>query len=245
MDTRSLASDEMVEHTALLTISITALLSLYFSTSFMSSTDKWIELIVSSFEAWCHHLLFVRQLYPSEAFISSKRVLGVAVKKCCHPMVSKYITDMLRLGIPLLSTGMCSSMSLQIMIDPDHLSETYTLNFERFLQPNKLSADRNKDIAELERCLRDLLLSVLELERRPYTFFTDASTFKIVFTAAQEPLTKGSDENTIHADHSDKIIPIFNGVAIGSLKFLFVASFSPKLQSCNVKQASRSRFLCM
>jgi HORMA domain len=211
----------------------------------MSSSGKWIALVVSSFEAWCHHLLFVRQLYPSETFISA-RVLGVSVKKCGHPMVSKYITEMLRLGIPCLSTGICSGMSLQILIDPTHLAETYTLNFERFSQqPNKLSAERNKDdIGELERCLRDLLLSVLELERRPSTIFTDASTFNIVFTAAQEPLTKGAAESPIHVDNCDKIIPIFNGVVAGSLKFFFVASLTQKQQRSNIKHSVHNTLAC-
>lgn len=200
------------------------------SRTIINRRDTLIDLFTSAFEAWCHHLLYVRKLYPSESFDSIK-VLGVKVKKCMHPKVLKYISDTIGVGLPTLLEN-ASEVSLLIVIGPDHV-ETFTVSFEKCTLANNVlpgSVEKSTSLAELERCLQELIISVFDLERNQ-SLMNDDSTFKLIFASRNgHDLT---DLNCATAGECcGKIIPIFKGTVPSILQLVFSASIGGKPDDC-------------
>ena len=198
----------------------------------MLEKDKRTVLMITTLEAWCHQLLYVRQLYPSDSFASS-RVLRVRVKKCIHPDVAKYIEESLRHGIKRFSSGTSTVMSLLILIDPDHVAETYTMTFDKFPYEDHLSTTtKHADIVESEQCWRKLLLSVLDLGSPTSTVLGDDATFKLIFSTEYSHCDGQRCHDVINStleirsseNSCDKIRPIFKGIVSPGLRFLFIAS---------------------
>lgn len=198
----------------------------------MFEKDKQTALMLTSLEAWCHQLLFVRQLYPSDSFASSM-ALRVRVKKCIHPNVSKYIEESLRRGIQRISSGVTPVVSLLILIDPDLVAETYTLSFDKFpYEEHHSTTMKHADIMESEQSWRKLLLSVLDLGSPISTVLGDDATFKLIFSEENDRCDGHRSHGVIHPtvetgcreNSCDKIRPIYKGTVATGLRFLFVVS---------------------
>ena len=76
-----------------------------------TSTALTIPLLVSAFlETWCHQLLYVRRIYPSDTFANSY-FLGLQVKVNRHPAVVQYISKAVEVAVPALMDNTSSSSS--------------------------------------------------------------------------------------------------------------------------------------
>ena len=72
------------------------------SASSSDATTKAIRLLVTAaLETWCHHLLYVRRVYPSNSFANSY-FLGLRVKANRHPAVVAYISRAVEAAVPAL-----------------------------------------------------------------------------------------------------------------------------------------------
>lgn len=58
-------------------------------------------LLGATLETWCHHLLYVRNVYPRETFCNSY-FLGVRCKACRHKSVVDYISAAVKVAVPAL-----------------------------------------------------------------------------------------------------------------------------------------------
>ena len=79
-----------------------------------NDTTAAIHLLVSAFlETWCHQLLSVRRVYPSESFANSY-FLGLQVKANRHPSVVEYITKAVEVAVPALISSSSSSSNNRV-----------------------------------------------------------------------------------------------------------------------------------
>lgn len=143
---------------------------------------------LATFETWCHQLLYLRSVYPRDTFAPT-RFLGISSCHACrHPGVVQYIHNTLQVVVPSLLTGSAKQVSLVVMKDCFTVSETFTLSLA------SLSSDDNNDeqvsfsdtLEDTERAARDLILSLLSLERLPRKRLTDEASFKITMLTADK-----------------------------------------------------------
>ena len=99
-----------------------------------SKSTEAIRLLMSAaLETWCHQLLYVRRVYPSESFADSY-FLGVRVKANRHPAVVAYISKAVKVAVPALigssmGTGnsnnrVADEFSLEVVAEGEHCSDS-------------------------------------------------------------------------------------------------------------------------
>lgn len=118
-------------------------------------------------------MLYIRRVYSQESFCQT-RFLGVQCQAQRHPDVVKYIADTVPLALSALMEGDSDEMSIIIMDqDTSYVHESYSLNFEKPL--SKVTATGE----DLEREMRDLILSVHSLEGVTVPKWNLETTFQI------------------------------------------------------------------
>ena len=174
--------------------------------------------IIGSFlETAIHELVYLRSLYPFDAF-SPNRHLQISVHACRHPQVVDYIFHTLDVAVPSIINGDIDALYLIFYNeDTNQIYERFGFDFDfdaRSVDYNdgndngkgkrtnnemvdksdtEKSHNRHKNetptvsyiIHELERSLRDVLLSIISLDgtdlgrRTGRRNFPDATTFKL------------------------------------------------------------------
>jgi len=156
-------------------------------------------------ETAIHELIYLRSLYPHDAF-SPSRYNSIAVHACRHPDVVDYIFDTLNIAVPSIICGLIDKLYLVFYDEESNVVyERYSFEFDvisdmiedmQYSNNNNISDGRNvqtsvstKDVGlmiqELERSLRDVLLSIISLDgtdlgrKQGKRNFTDSTTFKI------------------------------------------------------------------
>jgi hypothetical protein len=132
------------------------------SSSFLTDVEwkkQWSSLLGATLEAWSHHILFVRQVYPRETFAPT-RFLGVRCNVSRHPEVVSYIQSYIKVAVPSILSGVADEVVLCIR-DAD--AELYIL---RFISPASVGTPMNSarnvsraSLEQVEREMRDLFIS--------------------------------------------------------------------------------------
>ena len=170
------------------------------TTSSVNNKPRLTSMLGSFLETAIHELLYLRSLYPHDAF-SPSRHLQIAVHACRHPAVVDYIYDTLKVAVPSIISGEVDALYLIFWDESTGaLYERYSFEFDSsFMRDdeynnvisgassvfNNMNTDIGIVIQELERSLRDVLLSIMSLDgsdlgrRRGVKNFTDTTTFKI------------------------------------------------------------------
>lgn len=146
----------------------------------MSFRKRWHALFGATLDLWVHSILYIRHVYPREAFTST-RFLGIRCHVCRHPAVVQYIKDALSVAIPSIFQKVADEVYLAIT--DEKLSSTvdverYRLNVLDILSDLPTVDEDSHLIELLERSMRDMLLRVhsLESDRASYS---DSLSFKI------------------------------------------------------------------
>lgn len=175
-------------------------------------------------ETWCHEILYLRQVYPRDTFAPTK-FLGVSCHACRHAGVVCYITTTLGVIVPSILSGSVTHVSLVLMKDAFTIDETYTLIVSSsVLATNTDNDDSLEVLQQTERCLRDLILSVLSLEGLPKKKWTNDASFKLTMQTAEQKddycheLTTAFDQGTwyrpnrsdgeVEANPNEKVRPL-------------------------------------
>ena len=149
---------------------------------FSSSLDEneRAELLAAALETWLHLLLYVRCVYPRDTF-QCIRFLGVRCKANRHPVVASYISDSLRVAVPVLLHPAANEISLIILDGSSGKQlEKYSLVFSEALNNARPS------LHELETVLRSLILSTLALDGQLTKKVSSDVTFKIILHVDKE-----------------------------------------------------------
>jgi hypothetical protein len=135
--------------------------------------DDYHSLWCAALEMFCHQVLYIRRIYPQDTFCHT-RFLGVQCRANRHPGVVDYISETVRLVVSAILKGDSDEVSLVLFDQADTMvqHEKYSLNFGR--TPTQSS------ILELEREIRDLILSVRTLEGLDPPAWSPSATFKIL-----------------------------------------------------------------
>jgi len=150
-------------------------------------------LLGATLETWAHCLLNSRHLYPRETF-QSTRFLGVQCRACRHPGVVSYISDTVRVAVPSLLSGVADTFCMAITTagDDDHdddgekVIERYTLRIVEIVKDWGENEDTTGvRMQEMERSMRDLVLSVLSLESERATA-SDSVSFLLTLHLTEE-----------------------------------------------------------
>ena len=135
--------------------------------SIAEQKDLWS----AALETFCHQVLSVRRVYPKETFCST-RFLGVHCQACRHPGVVEYISETVQVATSALFEGDSNEVSLVIFDQEKNVDhEKYSLCL---LQKPRAS------IEQLEREMRDLILSVCTLGGMHCPAWSPSITFKIL-----------------------------------------------------------------
>lgn len=172
-----------------------------------SSKPRLTSILGAFLETAIHELIYLRSLYPHDAF-SPSRHLQISVHACRHPSVVNYIFNTLNVAVPSIVNGFIDGLYLIFYDEASGvLFERYGFEFDLceatsihefngddgslFASTSAKTAitSEKEDVAykvqELERSLRDVLLSIISLDgtnmgrKRGRTNFTDTTTFKI------------------------------------------------------------------
>jgi hypothetical protein len=130
---------------------------------------QWSVLLGASLEAWSHHILYVRQVYPRETFAPT-RFLGVRCYVSRHPDVVAYIQSYVKVAVPSILSGVTDEVVLCIRDSgPDDDAKPAMMNEKeqyilRFIPPsaatlNRVHAVSRPSLEQVEREMRDLFLS--------------------------------------------------------------------------------------
>jgi len=163
---------------------------------FIQPKQRLTTILGAFLETAIHEFLYLRSLYPHDAF-SQSRHLQIAVHACRHPEVVDYIFNNLKIAVPSIVGGFVDALYLVFFDEADGVVyERYGFEFDlieaittRDGDGSILATSQKEDIAykveEIERGLRDVLLSIISLDgtelgrRRGEKNFTDTTTFKI------------------------------------------------------------------
>jgi hypothetical protein len=143
-----------------------------------ATEDEYLSLWFAGLEMFCHQVLYVRHIYPKESFCLT-RFLGVQCRANRHPEVVEYISNTLKVVVPALLKGASDELSLEIF-DQAKIMETlekYSLCFSKQQLNNRATT---ATIEQLERDIRDLILSVYTLEGLQSPAWSPSTTFKIL-----------------------------------------------------------------
>lgn len=167
-----------------------------------NNTKPRLKSILGSFlETAIHELLYLRSLYPHDAFTPSRH-LQIAVHACRHPAVVEYIYDTLKIAVPSIIKGEIDALYLIFWDEnTNEVYERFSFEFDDSILKTKEGVEEKECgddhgtnehhqnlgyvIQELERSLRDVLLSIMSLEgsdlgrKRGMKTFTDSTTFKL------------------------------------------------------------------
>lgn len=134
----------------------------------------------AALELFFHQILFTRRLYPKETFTSA-RFLGAQCRVNRHPDVVSYISEAVNVVVPAIFDGVCNEVSLEIFESQGNSSKR-----ERFfLELSKLPSEKDS-VADIERDMQYLILSVNSLEGNSLSWRSSAS-FKIqLFVSGEE-----------------------------------------------------------
>ena len=106
--------------------------------------------------------------------------------------------------VPSIVTGSIAQVSFVVMKDCFHVSETFSLTLSPPPSPNinDNQIEQQESMEQIERCMRDLILSVLSLEGLVRKRLTDDSSFKLTVKTAERidklspEMTRAFDEGT-------------------------------------------------
>lgn len=137
--------------------------------------QQWVTLLSAALETWCHELLWVRAVYPSDTFTAT-RFLGISCKANRHPGVVRYIEEAIQVASPSIVNGSVTDFSFLVLSHTFAVSERFTLTFS-----NLAPVDEGQEgmLEALERGMRNLILSVISLQGTPCKKLSDDASFKL------------------------------------------------------------------
>ena len=161
-----------------------------------SKRPRLTSILGSFLETAIHELIYLRSLYPHDAF-SPSRHLQIAVHACRHPDVVDYIFHTLNdVAVTSIISGSVDGLYLIFYDEATNvLYERYGFEFDFDFDAVDGNGNHNSSkypkeevgyiAQELERSLRDVLLSIISLQgtdmgrRMGERNFTDTTTFKL------------------------------------------------------------------
>lgn len=157
-----------------------------------SQKQQLTTLLSATLETWCHLVLYLRGVYPRVSF-GPTRFLGISSCQACrHSGVVEYIDSSLQVIVPSILSGAVTQLSLVIMKDAFTVSETFTLGMTKLFDNDDNSTTNS--IQEMERTMRDLVLSTLSLEGLSRKKLTDDAFFKLTLKTADTVETNNCPE---------------------------------------------------
>jgi len=193
------------------------------TTTNTTTTPRLTSILGSFLEVLTHEILYIRSLYPHDAF-SPTRHYGVSCHACRHPGVVDYIFDTLKVAVPGIISGTVEGIYI-ILYDSqtDEMLERYAIEFQMDETVDISNANgtsigiqsstkdintRERDLLEekvqqLERALRDVLLKMSSLDgtdlgrKRGHAQFSSSSTFKLCVRTKTEDADAGSLSNEV------------------------------------------------
>lgn len=205
-----------------------------------TTTPRLTSILGSFLEVLTHEILYIRSLYPHDAF-SPTRHYGVSCHACRHLGVVDYIFDTLKVAVPGIISGTVEGVYI-ILYDSqtDELLERYAVEFQMDEMVNIVNSNdgrgsiqsststkdtnaRERDLLEekvqhLERALRDVLLKMSSLDgtdlgrRRGHATFSSSSTFKLcVRTRRQDEDADASSASLSNQTPTTAICPELEG----------------------------------
>ena len=178
--------------------------------SFNQPQTTDLKLILGSFlEVLIHEILYLRSLYPRDAF-GTTRHNGISCHACRHPKVVEYIYNVLKVAVPSLISGAADEVALIFYEDTgdgcggEVVLERYSIfcavQLQEFISPTSIDNDsiRGK-IPKLEQSLRNVLLKFLSLDgtnlgrKRGHKTFSGNTTFKLCLHTASDKIQVEED----------------------------------------------------
>uniref|UniRef100_A0A7S1D6Q8 HORMA domain-containing protein n=1 Tax=Cyclophora tenuis TaxID=216820 RepID=A0A7S1D6Q8_CYCTE len=170
-------------------------------------------LLLAALEAVCHEILHVRRLYPLDSFTGATVLGGCSIHVSRHPRVVEYIAETMEMVVQAMLAGMANQISITLrnnrVKDNPIISETYTLQFGNNL-PDLCKGGSNHEqqklLADMERCWRNILLSIIGLggtkdtTRQPWG---EDATFQISFQT-ELPLLSSEKSTLLQQQLSSK-----------------------------------------
>ena len=133
----------------------------------------------STFEMFCHQILYVRKLYPKDSFMKTRH-LGVQCYVNRHPDIVSYITETVSMATHALIEENTSTAISTIIFDQITLRsyEKYTFSFDNGNVRRRNTASTTS-IEEQEQDSREFVLSILTLQGITTPNWGSSMTFRI------------------------------------------------------------------
>ncbi|KAJ1528682.1 hypothetical protein ONE63_007076 [Megalurothrips usitatus] len=135
-----------------------------------------VDILIEFLEVSIHHLLFLRNLYPSSIFVLRK-MYNVPVHVSKHPGVNQYITEVLQSARVLLRLKGLKSLTLCFYNDTNMPIERFVfdlLNINENFRVNQNSSDSY--LLDLRNGFRAFSLKIAAFEMKP---LSDKCSFQI------------------------------------------------------------------
>ena len=164
------------------------------------TAPRMTTILGSALEVMIHEILYIRSLYPRDAFTSTRHLGGVNCHACRHPAVVDYIYNSLRVAVPAVCSGVADELLL-VFYDSeggsggDRVLERYAFAFdvqstleacEKLQEEGELEVLKliTRRVQDLERSLRNVLLKIISLDgtrlgKKGRRAYTGTTTFKL------------------------------------------------------------------
>jgi isopenicillin N synthase-like dioxygenase len=138
-------------------------------------------------EVFVHQLLYIRKVYPRDAFCAS-RFLGVQCHVCRHPRMVSYVNEALQVVVTeLLLKGSCNEFVVEIYDQVNMMS--YEEYYISFVSHTVTVAP----IEDVEKDLRDLICSVGTVGRVASSRWPDSVSFRILVQCTCQDSVSNAD----------------------------------------------------